>query len=456
MNETNDIKQAEQQAAATEEAGAPTLTTLDGGEIHSAKSNFGLKGWLVIIFVLFIYMLSSGVPDTLNVSVQVFAGAYGWDSNALLAFSGIGGFVGIVISLILGVIIHKTNVKWPTVVFMFIFAALWFAYGQVSSVPAYGAVVVLITAVSNTLNLVSTQQIMSNWFPRKKGIALGWATMGMCLSSAIIVPLFQALFAGGISTPFTFMCVAVIVLALITIFWFKSYPEQMGAYPDNEPVSEEEKQKNLAAISSYKSPFTIGKLFKTKQFWLIVVIFGLLFIGLVGTVSQMVPRLLSIGMDTETAVLWLAIASIIGIPASYAWGAIDQKIGTKRAVVAFCVLWAAVMLLSALGMSMGSVPVSIASIILFALGLGGLGNLMPSMAIQVFGRFDFAAANKLIVPVVVGIRSFALIIVSAVLAATGANVTLGFRNVFLLFAVISVVALLLSLMLSNKTIGKTT
>ncbi len=450
----------QEQMNAAKEAEVPELTevqkTTGGVEIHSAKSNFGLKGWLVVIFTLLIYMVTSGVPDTLNVSVQVFAGAYGWDSNAMLAMSGIGGFVGIVVSLILGLIIHKTNVKWPTVVFMFIFAALWFAYGQVNSVPAYGAVVILITAVSNTLNLVSTQQIMSNWFPRKKGIALGWATMGMCLSSAIIVPLFQALFGKGIATPFTVMCIVVIILAFITIFWFKSYPEQMGAYPDNEPISEEEKQKNLAAIQSYKSPFTIGKLLSTKQFWLIVFIFGLLFIGLVGTVAQMVPRLASIGMSVDGAILWLMIASIIGIPASYAWGAIDQKIGTKNAVVAFCVLWIISMVVAAIGVGLGSIPVSIVSIILFALGLGGLGNLMPSMAIQVFGRFDFAAANKLIVPVVVGIRSFALIIVSAVLAGAGANVPLGFRNVFILFAAISVVALVLSLLLSNKTIGKTT
>lgn len=450
-----DQMRAEEIEKAGAKEGAPDKKEPGKSEIHSAKSNFGLKGWLIIIFVLFIYLLSSGVPDTLNVSVEVFAGAHGWNSNELLAFSGIGGFVGIAVSLLLGAIIHKTNVKWPTVIFMFIFAALWFAYGQVGSVPAYGAVVVLITAVSNTLNLVSTQQIMSNWFPRKKGIALGWATMGMCFSSAFLVPLFQLLFGSGISTPFTFMCVVVIVLALITIFWFRSYPEQMGAYPDNEPISEEEKQKNLEALNSYKSSFTLGKLLKTKQFWLIVLIFGLLFIGLVGTVSQMVPRLQSIGMSLDTSILWLTIASIIGIPASYAWGAIDQKIGTKNAVVSFCVLWVVVMVLSAIGVGIGSVPVSILSVILFALGLGGLGNLMPSMAIQVFGRFDFAAANKLIVPVVVGIRSFALIIVSVVLAASGANVATGFQNVFILFAIITVIALLLSLMLSNKTIGKT-
>ncbi len=248
---------------------------------------------------------------------------------------------------------------------------------------------------------------------------------------------------------------SITILRLVTLFWFKSYPEEKGAYPDNEPISEEEQKRNLAALGSYKSSFTIGKLLKTGQFWLITIIFGLLFMGLIGVMIQMVPRLMSVGLSTDQSILWLTIASIIGIPASYAWGAIDQKVGTKKTVIIFCALWTISMVIGVIGLAVNSIPISIVSVVVFACELGGLGNLMPSMAIQVFGRFDFAAANKLIVPVVVGIRSFALIIVSAVLAAAGANVPLGFRNVFILFAVISVVALVLSLLLSNKTIGKT-
>ena len=38
-------------------------------------------------------------------------------------------------------------------------------------------------------------------------------------------------------------------------------------------------------------------------------------------------------------------------------------------------------------------------------------NLMPSAIIQVFGRYDFAQANKIIMPLVIGIRSCAFLIV---------------------------------------------
>ena len=422
--------------------------------IHSAKTNFGKKGWAVIIFTFVIYLVTAQALDSLNVSVTAFSSAFGWDSNTMLSFAGIGGFLGIVIAVIFGQVIQKTNVKTPTVIGMFILAALWFFNGQATTLVMYGIALILIIAFSNTVNLISTQQIMSNYFPKKKGLALGFATMGMNISSAFIVPVFQILLGVSISAPFITMSGVMIVLALVAIFWFKSYPEQMGAYPDNEPTAEIDKDKNIAAISEYKSSFTVGKLFKTGQFWLISLIFGLLFMGLIATMIQMVPRLMSIGFSIEEGILWLTVASVVGIPASYLWGLLDQKIGTKKAVNFHCVHWVIAALLSVAGQSTGDAALSMVSVVIFACALGGLSNLMPSMIIQVFGRYDFAAANKVVVPVVIGLRTAMLLIIPVILASTGADAMLGWRNVFILVTILCVIALILSFFLSNKTIGK--
>lgn len=420
------------------------------------SSNFGKKGWAIIIFVFFLYMFSSTPPDTLNVTADYFALKFGLDSsNALLVFSAIGGFAGIPVSLLLGIIIAKHGVKWPTIAMLVLYAIIWFINGQASSVAMYGFIVILITAVSNSINLVSTQQIMSNWFPKTKGIALGWATMGMCFSSAIMVAVFHGMIEGiGLSAPFNLMIGICLILILFTLFWFKAYPEEAGAFPDNQPVSAKEQDDTLKFLASYHSEWSSKRLLKNKEFWSLVLIFGFLFIGLVGTISQMIPRLVAVGMQTNVSILWLTVASIIGIPASFAWGYIDQMIGTKKTVTFFCGLWTIMMIVSALGSALVSIPVSVLSVIMYACLLGGLGNLMPSMVIQVFGRFDFAHANKLVVPFVVGIRSFALIIVPIMLQIAGTgNETVGFRNVFFVFTVLSLISFILSVRISDKTIG---
>ena len=129
-------------------------------------NSFGLKGWWVVIFVGLLYYVSSNAVDLLNVTTTLFAQVKGWDENALLVFSGLGGWVGVILTLIFGRWIAKKGVKLPTVIFLVIFAVLYFLNGRVNSVATYGVVVVLLSAVSNSINLVSTNAYMSNWFPR--------------------------------------------------------------------------------------------------------------------------------------------------------------------------------------------------------------------------------------------------------------------------------------------------
>jgi len=69
-------------------------------EKKKGLNSFGLKGWWVIIFVGLLYYVSSNAVDLLNVTTTLFAQVKGWDENALLVFSGIGGWIGVILSLI--------------------------------------------------------------------------------------------------------------------------------------------------------------------------------------------------------------------------------------------------------------------------------------------------------------------------------------------------------------------
>lgn len=418
--------------------------------------NFGKKGWYIIIFTLLIYWFSSTPADTLNITVDGFAAQIGLSNgSSLLIFAAIGGFVGIPMALIAGQIIAKKGVKIPGIILMVVMAFLWFFYARVETFQQYAVIATLIAAVSNTVNLVVTQQIMSNWFPKKKGIALGWATMGMPVDSAVTVAVFQIMMMKiGFSAPFYLMFAITIILAGVMLFTVKEYPEEAGAYPDNEILSESEKKENLELIANYKSPWTIGKILTCREFWLLIIVFGFLFIGLLGAITQMIPRLTSLGMNANTAVMWLTISSLAGIPTSFMWGAIDQAAGTKKTVIVFSCVWTIMMVLATVGCGIANIPVTIVSLIMLSCLHGGLGNLMPSMVINVFGRYDFAQVNKLVVPFVVGIRTLSFLIIPAFLAMAGANVATGYRNAYGLFTILSVIAVVCSIFITDRKIGK--
>ena len=417
---------------------------------------FGRQGWWIIIYTLLLYLFSSSSSDTLNVTTMGHAMILGLsESSTLLIYAAIGGVVSVPISLVFGTVVKKFGIKLPTVILLLLYAINWFGFGNCHTIGGYAIAATLISALGNTVNLVPTQQLINNWFPRKKGIALGWATMGMPVDSAVSVAVFQILMNKmGFKTPFFLWGIILVVLVVVLLLFVKNTPEEAGAYPDNEPISKEEMETNLKLVNEYQSPFTIGKLLMTKQFWAIVIIFGFMFMALVGTMSQLVPRLMYVGISQNTAIMWLTIASLIGIPTSFLWGLIDQRMGTKKTVVIYSVLWTLMMILSAFGSGMESVPVAIASVIFLSCMHGGMGNLMPSLIIQVFGRYDFASANRLVVPFVVAIRTISMLLIPVMLAVAGANGNIGFRNVFIIFSILSFIAVTCSIGIKDKCIGK--
>ncbi len=411
-------------------------------------NNFGPKGWWIIIFVGLLYVISSNTVDLVNVIPDLFGAVKGWDPNKLLVFNSVGGWVGVVLTLVVGRWIAAKGVRIPTILMLLLCGVFFVLVGASSSVAMYGLFIVLLTAVGNVLNLVSTNTYMSNWFPRKKGIALGWATMGAPISSAVAPALFVGAFratAGPDSPPnllvpcliFGIISIVIMVLAFIT----KATPKDAGAYPDNDPALADMK------FEEGKSPWTVGKLLACKQTWIVSLVFGLLFIALVCTMTYFIPRMVAAGFTQDEGTMWLTVASLLGIVGSYLWGLIDQKLGTKKAVMIFAGYMAVMQFLLAAVMGVNQ-TITLILVILLGILIGGICNLLPSMVISIFGGPHFASANSVVTPIVVALRTAAFIIMGIILGATNNN--FGTLSIFL--GVFATAAFVLSFLLTDKEI----
>ena len=79
---------------------------------------------------------------------------------------------------------------------------------------------------------------------------------------------------------------------------------------------------------------------------------------------------------------------------------------------------------------------------------------MPSLVIQLFGRYDFSAVNRLVVPFVVAIRTISMLLIPVMLGMAGGNGNIGFRNVFIIFSVLSLISAICAIGVRDKCIGK--
>ena len=413
------------------------------------NSKFGKWGWSMIIYTAVLYYVWAGIgTDGLNLYPSFFSSVHGWDYNLLLGFATPAGIIGVVGGILFGRMVIKTGVRKLCCVTLIISGVLYAIFGFVQTPEMYFVVLTAFTFVSQAYGLISTATLMGNWFPRKKGIALGWATMGAPLTTATFVTIMSTLYMNfGSGLGGSIMGIIIIILGIVSIFWVKEYPEEVGAYPDNIKDDSEQLSAQLQEMRTYKSPFTIRKLLKDRDMWLISIGFGMLWMVTVGVVSQFVPRMMSVGYDNGTSLMMLTIAAVFGILGSYFWGWLDQKIGTKKASCVYSAFYIIALLL----LMFAKVEfLTYIAVLFVGFGIGGLLNLMASMVIAVYGRYDFMAANSLVSPIASLLQKAAFIIMAIALAQSGGDYTLPYT----IFIIIDVIGMVLLLCVTNKCKGK--
>lgn len=400
------------------------------------KSNFGKRGWFIVIFFgVMLFFNSSFTADGMNVMVPMLSAKNGWDPNAMMTYNGIAGWISVATAFILSGLVTKFGAKKIILVSLAVAALAFVGLAFFSSMAYWIIAIILINTFCNGMSFCGGSALIAKWFPKKKGLAMGWSTMGNNLASAIFIPVFTVFAAGGIRMPFIGYFIIMAIMFVLGIAFIKNTPEELGLSPDNDPNSFDELMKSEEAQRQYKSPWTAGKLLRDREIWLMGLGYGLLFMATVGMVMQFVPRVIGLGFEEGTAVMFLSIAAVIGIVASYFWGVIDQKWGTKVASMLLA-LWFVVAILLNILPGNGTLYVSI-----FMLGcaLGGNTNFSTSMCSSLFGRYNFSRAFNVVFPITCVFRAAASVVLGVVLGATGNN----FAAPYIVFMVGAAVALVL-------------
>lgn len=409
------------------------------------SSNFGKWGWSMIIYAAVSYYFAAGIAmDGLNFFPTAFQGLYGWDSGLIVAITGISGWIGILGGFLFSYLVDKKGTKFTAVIGNILTGLTLLVFALTDNFIVFlisTAVLVFLTA--NIQLTTVPNNLMNIWFPKKKGIALGWATMGLPICTASFVAIMTAATAAvGIKNAYLILAIIVIIFGIISFFWIKDTPESLGLSPDNEKISIEEAKKIQLEEENNAKEYTVLNILKTGNTWLIGFGLGILWLVTVGIVSQLIPRLLGVGFGLNQAILLLTVAAIFGILGSYFWGWLDQKIGTKKACIVYSCWYIIALILLIINIS--SVFTYVA-VFFVGVGIGGIGNLIPSMIGSCFGRYGFIKANRIIAPINTFTRCSAFVITGIVLSKTGS-----FNIAYIIFIGLSVLAILLISLIKMK------
>ncbi|MBR3309532.1 MAG: MFS transporter [Lachnospiraceae bacterium] len=412
---------------------------------------FGFRGWMLVIFQavgFYTYCIFNSFAQ--NIQASGNAMMYGWNSNMVSTIYTIITLVAIAFQFLFSrKIANAKSVRNLAVIFMsvsvvfgilmatiFVNEALWLVFFAL-------AIFFSLTGATLIMGI-----LVGQWFPRRKGTVMGIATFAFPITNAFLSLFASAYFTKGAFMAYLpYLCVSVagIILGLIFI---KDYPEQVGAYRDNDRSMTPEDAKAMmeAEIEAKKNSVWILKnTFKSADFWLLVIPEGVLLATSVGAMCQIINILnLYPEFYAKYGTIEMLGVCIVACFGSWILGVVDTKFGTKKAILIACIL----MILSGIFGFIQTLPTLLLGLAMLCIFEGAASNFGVSAAAQYWKREDFATVWGWKNPTINVIQAFGPMLVAILGGAKG------FPFVFLIFAILGIICTVLILFFKPNRIAE--
>lgn len=241
--------------------------------------------------------------------------------------------------------------------------------------------------------------LVANWFIKFRGQIMGIVTMGSPIFSVVGTGVMTNLIRnkmGGDYRPFYVgIAVLIIVICIVVAVLVKDTPEDAGLYPDGADHAPKSEAGDEVAL-------TVGQVLKQKKAWLLIVSFGAFTFIINACMGSMAIRFITLGgpeLWVGTAVKYLGIGAVLGIPMSYVFGFLDDKFGSVKASIILGICEFIPVLCLMLQPQGGSVPLMLGWGFGVACMTGGVPTMHPCITSFVYGRREYQAANRIIMAI---------------------------------------------------------
>ena len=213
------------------------MGTFDTSSENKTPKNGIYYGWYVVAAMFFVGIAATGSRMGFGVFVETWEKEWGVTTVAISVAAAIGTLVSGIVQPIFGRMTDKYGGRNVMIISLAISGVATLGLSTVSSV--FGLIVLYGFVLSFMFAGVSPAVkgvIVSQWFERRRGMAMGVLMAGASVGSLIVVPfLGYALIEFGWRTAWVVVGIAILVLG-IPLLWMvvRSTPQEMGLNPDGD------------------------------------------------------------------------------------------------------------------------------------------------------------------------------------------------------------------------------
>ena len=272
--------------------------------------------------------------------------------------------------------------------------ALGFCQNYYQFLIVYGTILSLgITLFGN----LSTAKLISFWFNKKNGSAIGYAALGISLSGVFIPPI--AVYLIGIfDWRITYMIFGIFVIVFFIPFcrfFIINKPSEVNQNIDGLEPLEENSSKIEGKIMNFWS------IVKVPAFWILIIIFSLQFCANLGVYSHIFPYVSDLGFDIKKAGYAVSVGAFGAALGKVVFGKLIDIFSARITLwISIIIQGVGILLVS----SSSAYSLLLLSVLIMSLGLGGSVPLMNILFSKTFSSVNFGKALGLAVPFMVPIQ----------------------------------------------------
>jgi MFS family permease len=250
---------------------------------------------------------------------------------------------------------------------------------------------------ASSMGNLATSKLVTNWFDKRRGTALGIAAAGVSLSG-VIMPYISAELIENfgwrqgflVYSAFTFLVVVPLIFRLVI-----SRPEDVGLRPDGAMPIKFDDGSILPPVEKAPPKMRLLELFKEHNFRMIVLTFSLLFCSMSATLTHMIPRLTDFGYTLVEASLVMSLCAGFGVVGKLSFGWLSDRLSVRKvmAIVIFMQFTGQYLMFSSLDYLTFAIGAS-----MFGYGVGGVVPMHGAVVGKTFGRDRFGAVLGLMRP----------------------------------------------------------
>ena len=250
---------------------------------------------------------------------------------------------------------------------------------------------------ASSMGNLATSKLVTNWFDKRRGMALGIAAAGVSLSG-VIMPYISAELIENfgwrqgflVYSAFTFLVVVPLIFRLVI-----SRPEDVGLRPDGAMPIKFDDGSILPPAQKAPPKMRLLELFKEHNFRMIVLTFSLLFCSMSATLTHMIPRLTDFGYTLVEASLVMSLCAGFGVVGKLSFGWLSDRLSVRKVmgIVIFMQFSGQYLMFSSLDYMTFAIGAS-----MFGFGVGGVVPMHGAVVGKTFGRDRFGAVLGLMRP----------------------------------------------------------